>query len=111
MFVFDLEAQPFFVLAVFLLPARRSAGRRRAAFGRGKTTVARFGASIWGGSPDLGFGVGWDHTTNNLEVAASAHGQMLLFLDEMANADEENVKAITKIMQGQGRGPLLRSTG
>jgi hypothetical protein len=74
------------------------------------TTIGRVTSTVWGGDPDLarkiGCGVSWNNTTNKLEVVAAAFNQMLLYLDDMHNAGEENIKAIFNIMNGEGRGRL-----
>jgi hypothetical protein len=76
--------------------------------GKGKTTIGRVAAATWGGDPNpvnrLGCGVSWNTTTDDLEVVAAAFNQMLLFLDDMHDAGTEAVKAIVRIMNGEGKG-------
>jgi len=76
--------------------------------GFGKTTIGKVASSAWGGSSDpkdrLGLGVSWNNTANNLEVVAAAFTDTLLFLDDMQNAAKDDVIAIMRIMQGQGKG-------
>ena len=52
----------------------------------------------------MGLGVSWNNTTDNLEVVAAAFSETLLFLDDMQNAAKDDVRAIMRIMQGQGKG-------
>ncbi len=82
--------------------------------GKGKTTIGRVAATVWGGDTSverrLGCGTSWNHTANNLEIVAAAFNQMLLFLDDMHKAKREAVEAIISIMNGEGRGRLTETS-
>jgi len=43
---------------------------------------------------------------NELDYVAAAHNQTLLWLDDMENAGKDSVKAIMRIMNGQGKGRM-----
>ncbi len=78
--------------------------------GFGMTTIGRVTSTVWGGDPTLsrkiGCGVSWNNTTGKLEVVAAAFNQMCLYLDDMHNAGEGEIKAVFNIMNGEGRGRL-----
>jgi hypothetical protein len=78
--------------------------------GSGRTTAGQFVASTWGGDANpaslLPFGASWNTTVNELDYVAAAHNQTLLWLDDMENADKDSVKAIMRIMNGQGKGRM-----
>ena len=74
----------------------------------GNTTIGRVVATVWGGdrnpSRKIGCGVSCNDTAINFEVLAGAFDQMFLFLDDMHNAGEAELKAIHNVMNGEGRG-------
>ena len=78
--------------------------------GSGRTTAGQVIAATWGGDPNpaslLPFGASWNTTVNELDYIAAAHNQTLLWLDDMENAEKEAVKAIMRIMNGQGKGRM-----
>ena len=61
----------------------------------GKTTTARIGASVWGNCTKGTNGnnriVSWSATTTGFEVQAALHSSSLLVLDEMAEAEKEQI--------------------
>ena len=78
--------------------------------GSGRTTAAQVVAATWGGDANpaslLPFGASWNTTNNDLELVAAAHNQTLFWLDDMENAEKEAVKAVMRIMNGQGKGRM-----
>jgi hypothetical protein len=76
--------------------------------GLGNTTVGRVIGTVWGGDRNparkIGCGVSWNNTGINLEVLGGAFDQMFLYLDDMHNAGEAEIKAILNTMNGEGRG-------
>jgi len=78
--------------------------------GSGRTTAGQVVAATWGGDSNpaclLPFGASWNTTINDLELVAAAHNQTLLWLDDMENAEKEAVKAVLKILNGQGKGRM-----
>ena len=78
--------------------------------GSGRTTAGQVVAATWGGDSNpanlLPFGASWNTTINDLEPVAAAHNQTLLWLDDMENAEKEAVKAIMRILNGQGKGRM-----
>jgi hypothetical protein len=78
--------------------------------GSGRTTAGQVIAATWGGDANpaslLPFGASWNTTVNELDYVAAAHNQTLLWLDDMENAEKEAVKAIMRIMNGQGKGRM-----
>lgn len=78
--------------------------------GSGRTTAGQVFAATWGGDPNpaslLPFGASWNTTVNELDYVAAAHNQTLLWLDDMENAEKDSVKAIMRIMNGQGKGRM-----
>jgi hypothetical protein len=76
--------------------------------GRGNTTIGRVAGTVWGGdrnaSRRIGCGVSWNNTGLNVEVLAGAFNHMFLYMDDMHNAGEADLKAIQNTMNGEGRG-------
>jgi hypothetical protein len=76
--------------------------------GMGGTTIGRVVGTVWGGDCDparrIGCGVSSNNTGINFEVLGGAFDQMLLFLDDMHNAGEVELKALLNLMNGEGRG-------
>lgn len=73
----------------------------RGASSRGKSTILRVAASVWG-SPDLV--QTWRATTNGLEGVASAFNATLLPLDELGEARSHDVgEAAYMLANGQGK--------
>ncbi|MGK3947082.1 DUF927 domain-containing protein, partial [Streptomyces caeruleatus] len=61
----------------------------------GKTTTARIGASVWGNCTKGTNGnnriVSWNATATGFEVQAALHSSSLLVLDEMGEAEKEDI--------------------
>ena len=76
--------------------------------GMGGTTIGRVVSAVWGGDRNptrkIGCGVSCNNTAINFEVLGGAFDQMLLYLDDMHNAGEVELKAILNLMNGEGRG-------
>ena len=76
--------------------------------GMGGTTIGRVVGTVWGGDRNparkIGCGVSCNNTGINFEVLGGAFDQMLLFLDDMHNAGEVELKALLNLMNGEGRG-------
>jgi hypothetical protein len=76
--------------------------------GMGNTTIGRVTSTVWGGDRNptrkIGCGVSWNNTGINFEVLGGAFDQMFLYLDDMHNAGETEIKAIHNAMNGEGRG-------
>jgi hypothetical protein len=76
--------------------------------GMGATTIGRVVGTVWGGdsSPQrrIGCGVSCNNTGINFEVLGGAFDQMFLFLDDMHNAGEVELKALLNLTNGEGRG-------
>jgi hypothetical protein len=76
--------------------------------GRGGTTIGRVVGTVWGGDSNparkIGCGVSCNNSGINFEVLGGAFDQMLLFLDDMHNAGEVELKALLNLMNGEGRG-------
>jgi len=74
--------------------------------GMGGTTIGRVVGTVWGGDRNparkIGCGVSCNNTGINFEVLGGAFDQMLLFLDDMHNAGEEELKALLNLMNGEG---------
>ena len=54
---------------------------------RGKTTLAKAAASVWGKGDSPGFVRSWRSTANALEATAALHTDTLLVLDELGVVD------------------------
>jgi hypothetical protein len=76
--------------------------------GMGGTTIGRVVGTVWGGDSNparkIGCGVSCNNTGINFEVLGGAFDQMFLFLDDMHNAGEVELKALLNLMNGEGRG-------
>jgi hypothetical protein len=76
--------------------------------GLGGTTIGRVVGTVWGGDRNparkIGCGVSCNNTGINFEVLGGAFNQMLLYLDDMHNAGEAELKALLNFMNGEGRG-------
>ena len=72
---------------------------------RGKTTIQRAAASVWGrGSADPGFIRSWRATANAQEAAAAQVTDTLLALDEIGVADSRDAAAaIYQLAAGVGK--------
>ena len=76
--------------------------------GMGGTTIGRVVGTVWGGDRNparkIGCGVSCNNTGINFEVLGGAFDQMFLFLDDMHNAGEVELKALLNLLNGEGRG-------
>lgn len=76
----------------------------RAKSGGGKTTIAKFAGSVWGGGGIEGYLRNWRATDNGLEAIAATHSDTFLALDEIGQADDQMVgKIIYMLSNGVGK--------
>jgi putative DNA primase/helicase len=77
---------------------------------RGKTTIAKAAASVWGKGDSPGFVRPWRSTANHLEAAAALHTDTILVLDELSAVEaKEAAAAIYSLTGGTGKGRADRS--
>ena len=74
----------------------------------GKTTTARIGASVWGNCTKGTNGnnriVSWNATATGFEVQAALHSSSLLVLDEMGEAEKEDIiKTVYALSDSKGK--------
>lgn len=74
----------------------------------GKTTTARIGASVWGNCTKGTNGnnriVSWNATATGFEVQAALHSSGLLVLDEMGEAEKEDIiKTVYALSDSKGK--------
>jgi putative DNA primase/helicase len=76
---------------------------------RGKTTLLKMGASVWGPGETTGFIRAWRATTNGLEGAAAVATDTVLILDELAQIEaRELVAALYLLSNGVGKARASR---
>ena len=76
---------------------------------RGKTTLAKAAASVWGKGDIPGFVRSWRSTANALEATAALHSDTLLVLDELSIVDpREAYAAAYQLTGGTGKGRAAR---
>jgi putative DNA primase/helicase len=72
---------------------------------RGKTTIVKAAASVWGKGDSPGFVRPWRSTANALEAAAALHADTILILDELGTVEaKEAAMAIYSLTSGTGKG-------
>ena len=77
---------------------------------RGKTTLAKAAASVWGKGESPGFVRSWRSTGNALEATAALHTDTLLVLDELSVVDaREAFAAVYQLTGGTGKGRAARN--
>jgi putative DNA primase/helicase len=78
---------------------------------RGKTTIAKAAASVWGKGDSPGFVRPWRTTTNALEATAALHTDTILVLEELGMmCAKEVAQAIYSLTGGIGKSRLKRDT-
>jgi putative DNA primase/helicase len=76
---------------------------------RGKTTLAKAAASVWGKGDSPGFVRSWRSTANALEATAALHTDTLLVLDELSIVDPREAHAAAyQLTGGTGKGRAAR---
>jgi putative DNA primase/helicase len=76
---------------------------------RGKTTLLKMGASVWGPGETTGFIRAWRATTNGLEGAAAVATDTVLILDELAQIEaRELATALYLLSNGVGKARASR---
>jgi putative DNA primase/helicase len=76
---------------------------------RGKTTIIKAAASVWGKGDSPGFVRPWRSTANALEATAAMHTDTFLALEELGVAEAKDLAAaIYQLTGGTGKGRSMR---
>ena len=110
------HSRPVFVTSTaFAGPLLKLLGREGGGFNlegqstRGKTTILKAAASVWGKGDSPGFVRPWRSTANALEATAAMYTDTFLPLDELSVADPKDLAAgIYQLTGGTGKGRSQR---